>query len=83
MNSALEYTTKAIELNPDYVKPYVRRSRIYKLKKDYRAAISDLAKLFIVHANTKDSEKYLSDLADVSNTILTDNVEKVYKVILL
>jgi hypothetical protein len=76
----LEYTSRAIALNPNYVKPYIRRSRIYKLKKDYKSAIRDLAKLYLTHAKTKDSEQYLSDLAEVSSIILKENVDRFYKV---
>lgn len=78
MNGALEYTTRAISLNPDYIKPYVRRSRIYKIKKDSKSAIKDLAKIFTVHANTKDSEKYMGEMIELSTDILRNNVEKNY-----
>lgn len=80
MNAALEYTTRAITLNPDYIKPYVRRSRIYKLKKDNKSAVKDLSKIFNVHANTKDSEKHLAELFEVTAEILKNNVERLYQV---
>jgi len=73
--NAIEYYTKAIELNPDYAKAYNNRGVAYDVLKEYEKAISDYNKAIelnpedakayynigLAYSNLKDYEKAISD----------------------
>ncbi len=46
LSECIEDCTKAIELDPNYVKAYLRRAKSYTEKEDYEAAIIDYEKVY-------------------------------------
>lgn len=77
---ALEYATRAIELNPAYVKPFIRRSRIYKSQGDGVACLKDLAKVCAISRGSPDFDKYLMELFQQSSEIAAMNSARLFRV---
>ncbi|KAI6188469.1 Mitochondrial import receptor subunit TOM70 [Aphelenchoides besseyi] len=84
-DKALEYSSLALELNSDYLKPYIRRARIYKQKNQLSNSLFDYGT--IIRLLNKDGqfaignevEKYLTLIIMIAKDIVTENAVKLMK----
>ncbi|KAI6215333.1 hypothetical protein M3Y94_00373300 [Aphelenchoides besseyi] len=84
-DKALEYSSLALQLNPDYLKPYIRRARIYKHRNQLSDSLFDYGT--IIRLLNKDSqstignevEKYLTLIIMVAKDIVTENAANLMK----
>lgn len=51
IESAIQDCTRAIELDPDYVKAYIRRSKLYERNDKLDEALEDLKKVLEIDRN--------------------------------
>lgn len=93
LDDCIEDCTKAIDLDPNYIKAYLRRAKSYTEKEEFESAIIDYEKVYKLD-KTKEHQQLLKDaklelkkskrkdyykILGVSKTANDDEIKKAYK----